>query len=201
MDKKPIRNKKKRKLTTKEQIFVDAYLRCFNAAQAAREAGYSKRSIYAIASQNLRKLNIRETIETRLAEIHMSSAEVLARLADHARGSHRPFVKIGKDGFIYFDFSNPEAIENLHLIKKIETKRTRRIEGKGDDAEEWEDEWMRVELHDPQRALELLGKYHKLFIERMEHSGPGGGPIPIFDLDEWKRERERRLKSVSKIEE
>lgn len=163
--------KKNSKLTNKEKVFIDEYLKCFNAAQAARNAGYAKRSIYSIASENLRKPDIREEIDRRMAEVHMSSAEVLARLSDHARGSHRPFVKVNKDGFIYFDFSNPEATEHMYLIKKIESKRTRRIEGKGEDAEVWEDEWVKVELHDPQHALEMLGKYHKLFTEKKEISG------------------------------
>lgn len=157
-----------RKLTAKEKVFVAEYLKCFNGAEAARQAGYSKRSIYSIAYELLRKPEIRAELDKRMAEVHMSSVEVLARLSDHARGSHRPFVKISDDGFVYFDFSNPEALNNLHLVKKIETKRTRRTEGRGENAQEWEDEWVKVELHDPQHALEMLGKYHKLFVEQKE---------------------------------
>lgn len=173
------KEEKKRKLTNKEKVFIDEYLKCFNGADAARKAGYSEASIYSIAYENLRKPEIREELDRRMEEVHMSSAEVLARLSDQARGSHRPFVRISDDGFVYFDFSNPEAIDNLHLVKKIETKRSRRVEGKGEDAENWEDEWVKVELHDPQGALAMLGKYHKLFVDRKEHSGPNGGPIPI----------------------
>lgn len=183
----------KRKLTNKEKVFVDEYLKCFNGAQAARNAGYSKNSIYSIAYENLRKPEIQAEIDKRMSEIHMSSAEVLGRLSAQARGSHRPFVKVTDDGFVYFDFSNPEAIDNMHLVKKIETKRTRRVVGKPDEngnIEEWEDEWVKVELHDPQAALQMLGKYHKLFVERKEHSGPNGGPIPIstpaFDIRKLK---------------
>jgi phage terminase small subunit len=168
----------KRKLTNKQKVFIDEYLICFNGAQAARNAGYSKKTIYAISYENLRKPEIREEIDRRMAEIHMSSAEVLA-----------------EDGFIYFDFSHPDAINNLHLIKKIETKRTRRVEGKGEEAETWEDEWVKVELNDPQRALEMLGKYHKLFVDRKEHSGPDGGPIPI----EVKVDDERYDRTISSL--
>ena len=185
----------KRKLSNKQKVFIDEYLICFNGAQAARNAGYAKKSIYAISYENLRKPEIREEIDRRMAEVHMSSAEVLARLSDHARGSHRPFVKIAEDGFVYFDFSNPEALNNLHLVKKIETKRTRRVEGKGEDQETWEDEWVKVELHDPQHALEMLGKYHKLFVDRKEHSGPDGGPIPV----EVKVDDERYDRTISSL--
>lgn len=192
---------KEKKLTEKEKVFIIEYLKCFNGAQAARNAGYSERSIYSIAYENLRKPEIRKEIDARLKEVRMSSDEVLARLSDFARGSHRPFVKISDDGFISFDFSNPEAVDSLHLVKKVETKRSRRLNGKDESAEEWEDEFVRVELNDPVRALELIGKYHKLFVERQEHSGPNGGPIPVFSVEEWKKQREERLLKVKKLEE
>jgi hypothetical protein len=35
----------------------------------------------------------------------------------------------------------------------------------------------KIMLGDKVKALELLGKYHKLFTEKVEHSGPGGGPV------------------------
>ena len=191
----PKKAKKKRKLTNKEKVFIDEYLKCFNGAEAARKAGYSKRSIYSIASENLRKPEVREEIDRRMTEVHMSSAEILALLSDQARGSHRPFVQINDEGFVYFDFSSPEAVEHLHLVKKIKTKRSRRINGKSQDAETWEDEWVEVELHDPQRALELLGKHNKLFIERSEITGKDGAPL-LFDIEEWKKQRAERLKRI-----
>lgn len=168
--------KKPRKLTDKEKVFVNEYLVSFNGAQAAIKAGYSKKSIYSIAHENLRKPEIRAEIDRRMSELHMSADEVLARISDQARGSHRPFVKVNLSGGIYFDFSNPEALDHLHLIKKLETKRARRVKGRGDDAEEWEDEWVKVELHDPQKALELLGKYHKLFVEKVDLTSNGETP-------------------------
>lgn len=109
----------------------------------------------------------------------MGADEVLDRLGRWARGSHQPFIKISDNGFIYFDFSNPEALKHIDLIKKIKTKRTRRLEGRGENAEEWEDEWVEVELYDAKDAAALIGKHHKLFNERVEHTGAGGGPIPI----------------------
>ena len=88
------------------------------------------------------KGNIREEIERRLKTKAMSSSEVLARLGDMARATHQPFIRLDKYGFIYFDFSHPEALKNLHLIKKIKTKRERRIQGRGKEQEEREGEWV-----------------------------------------------------------
>lgn len=40
---------------------------------------------------------------------------------------------------------------------------------------------MRVKLHDKRAALVEIGKHLGMFRERVEHSGPGGGPIAVDD--------------------
>jgi len=40
---------------------------------------------------------------------------------------------------------------------------------------------VKIKRSDQIRALELIGKYHKMFVERLEHGGDGGGPI-VFAL-------------------
>jgi len=103
----------------------------------------------------------------------MGPEEVLARLSDQARANQLPFIRITKDGFCYFDFSNPDAKNYFHLIKKIRTKRQRRLSGGGDEPEEWEDEWVEVELYDAQAALTLLGRHHKLFTDNVDIKSDG----------------------------
>jgi hypothetical protein len=123
------------------------------------------------ASAFFRNIKIRAEIERRLKAKAMSADEVLARLGDMARASHKPYIKIDDDGFVYFNFADAEAQKNMHLIKKIKTKRERRLIGRGKEAEEWEGEWVEVELHDAQAALEKLGKFHGMFIENVKHEG------------------------------
>ena len=137
-------------------------MQSWNATDAARRAGYSKKSCGLIGFENLTKPYIRDYINKRLDESAMSASEVLKRLGDQARASLLPFIEITDDGFVYFDFSHPDAKNYMHLIKKIKSKRTRRLTGKSDDAELWEDEWVEVELYDAQSALALLAKHHKL---------------------------------------
>jgi phage terminase small subunit len=163
---------KGKKLTAKEEAFCKEYVIDWNATRAAIHAGYSKRTARTIASQNLSKLNIRERITELEKAKGMAREEVIARLSDQARATHYPFIRIDDDGFVYFDFSDQEALKHLHLIKKIKSKRERQIRGKGELQEEWEGEWVEVELHDPQRALELLGKHHSLFLDRDEKGNP-----------------------------
>jgi PBSX family phage terminase large subunit len=114
------------------------------------------------ASTLLTKHNIRAEISKRLDELAMPKSEILARLGAMARGTAFKFIRITEDGFCYFNFSDPDAEQYFYLIKKIKTKRARRLEGKGKTAELWEDEWVEVELHDARAALEILGRYHRL---------------------------------------
>lgn len=164
----------KKKLSEKHKQFIDEYLACWNATQAYM-ATYPKakyESAAALSSLLLRNIKIQDEISERMKARAMGADEVLARLAEQARGTHYSFIRIDDDGFVYFDFSDPEAKKHLHLIKKIKTKRNRQIVGKGEDAQTWEGEWVEVELHDPQRALELIGKHHNLFVDRDKEGNP-----------------------------
>lgn len=150
------------KLTAKERAFIEYYLTCWNGAEAARLAGYSERTAKEQASRLLTKVNVQEAIQARLAELKMSADEVLTRLTDHARSSMKPFIRRSASGDLRgFDLSDDKP---LHLIHKVSlTTRTMK-----DDVTE---EKVALELYDAQAALALLGKHHKLFTEKIEHSG------------------------------
>ena len=154
-------------LRNKQKAFVETYLRFWNATEAAKAAGYSEKTAYSIGQENLKKPEIEACIQKRLAEMKMSADEVLILFADQARASIKPFIKVTKEGFVYFDFSQPEALKYLHLIKKIKSKRTRRVVGHGNNSEEWEDETVEVELVDSQAALKLIGSHYKLFTDEI----------------------------------
>lgn len=59
----------KKKLTPKQQAFAEYYLQCGNASEAARLAGYSKKTAAVIGDENLRKPNIQQYIQE-----HMKAA-------------------------------------------------------------------------------------------------------------------------------
>lgn len=155
-----------KKLSDAHRRFVYEYIaNGYNATQAYKKV-YPKTGYEAArssASALLTIPNIREAIKKEFESKAMEKEEILARLADMGRATHYPFIEIDSDGFIYFDFSSPEARAHLHLIKKIKTKRNRQIVGKGEDAETWEGEWIEVELHDSKDALKLIGQHQKLF--------------------------------------
>lgn len=150
-------------LSDRQKRFIDAYLTCWNASEAARQAGYSKKTARFIGSENLTKPNIRAAIDARLADMRMGANEVLARLSAHASGTLTPFIQVsGENAFV--DLTTDEAKANLHLIKEIETER--RTYGKEENpVEEFR---VKLKIHDPQAALVQLGRYHKLFVDRVD---------------------------------
>ena len=97
-----------------------------------------RESCRSLAADLLAKVSVQLLITDRLEKMAMPKSEVLARLTGMARASTLPFIRVTDEGFVFFDFNNPDAMEFLYLIKKIKTKRTRRLEGKGEEAEPWE---------------------------------------------------------------
>lgn len=141
-------------LTKKRRVFVEEYLRCWNAAEAARRAGYSERTARSQGQRLLTFVDVAAEIERRIQETAMSANEVLLRLAAQARGSIGDFVQI-VNGTPIIDFSGAEAAGKMHLVKAL--------------AFDKDGELSRVELYDAQAALVHLGRYHKLFVDRVEH--------------------------------
>lgn len=181
-------------ISPSDRAFIDEYIsNGYNATQAYLKvhpkSGYE--SARASGSRLLTFDNIKQALEREFEARTMKKAEVLSRLSDQARGTHYHFIEVNKDdGSIYFDFSSPEAMAYLHLIKKIKTKRNRRILGKGEDAEAWESEWVEVELHDPQAALKLIGEHEGIF-KKDEGDGEKFTAPQIVELIKTYEKRER----------
>lgn len=149
-------------LTRKQRVFIDEYLRCWNATEAARRAGYSERSACFIGHENLTKPYIAQEIDARIAELKISADEVLIRLAEHARGSLEDFVN-PLDGTI--SLRKAKRLKKLHLVKSYSNT------GKG----------VRIELYDAQGALEKIGKHLKLLTDRYEVDLKGGLTLRVVE--------------------
>jgi len=148
-------------LTDKQAAFVEEYLIDFNATRAAERAGYrgSDSTLASVGSENLRKPKIREKIDARLRERAMSADEVLMRLADQARLDWSDFYDIGSEGIPFLNLKKAEEAGKLHLISRYW------LTAQG---------YRRVEFHDPQRALEMIGRAHMLFKDGLEVTGRDG---------------------------
>ena len=140
-------------LSTKQRLFVEFYLGDAkgNAAQAARLAGYrdAKNEGYRLK----RHPDVAAMIEERITEAAMSADEVMMRLAEHARASMEQFFKISKTGRVTLDFEKARKAGVLFLIKSYSNSPKNGVV---------------IELHDSQAALVQLGKYHKLFTDKVD---------------------------------
>lgn len=169
-------------LTNKQKLFIDYYLQCWNAAEAARRAGYSERSAYSQGWENLRKPEIQSAISARLDEAHMSADEALAILASHARGDIGEFLDISSVGFS-LDLEEAQKKGITKLIKKIEQK-VITINGKQEDKEIIT---TKIELHDPQAAARDVLKIHGRYKENVDVTS-GGEPLkPQIDDERFNR--------------
>lgn len=133
----------------KESIWLNEYLRCWNATEAARRADYKWPN--KVGPKKIEKF--RDKIQQRLSEAAMGADEVLARLAEIARGEHGQYItETGSVNFV-------QLVEDgkAYLIKSIRDT----AQGKS------------IEFYDGQKALVDIGRHHQLFTDRLEHDiGP-----------------------------
>jgi phage terminase small subunit len=77
-------------LTPKQKAYADEYIRCGNATEAARRAGYSAKSANTIAAQNLAKPSVSQYISERFKQIESdrvaSADEVMRFFSSVMRG-------------------------------------------------------------------------------------------------------------------
>ncbi len=150
-------------LGPKRRMFIEAYLKCWNASEAARQAGYR---LPGLAGHRLLKNDtIKAEIDRRIAEEAMGADEVLQRLRDQAKFDPTPYM----DSRGAVDIDALKAAGLGHLIKLVRPGRI-----------------PTVEFHDGQVALLHLGKHHKLFTEKVEVAV--SGPIKVIRVREMTKE-------------
>lgn len=142
-------------MNTKQQVFVNEYLKCWNASEAARRAGYAKADRQG--HRLLKNVEIAAAIHLRVDELKMSADEVLTRLADHARNSMADFVRVSPNGMAEIDLQRATQANKMHLIKSF--------------TEAGEKTGAKIELYDAQSALEKLARAHGLFTDKTEITG------------------------------
>lgn len=159
---------KKKKLTPLQLKWCYHYAELGNGTEAAARAGYkgSRRTLSAIASENLTKPNILAKLEEIYSSYGMGAQETLGRLAKIARSFDPTEYVTEKEKYEFDDDGNPYFVGYVisadldglrrdgyaSLIKKIKQN------SKGG---------MEIEYHDPVRALEMMAKNHALLTDRI----------------------------------
>ena len=147
-------------LTDKQAEFINQYFLCnMNGTEAVIQAGYkvkNRQTAASIASENLRKTHVRDEIDKRLEENTLSANQVLHILSQQALGDIR---------YVLNKHGEPDirvAINN-GVTATIKKWRRRKVTTEQTSIEEID-----IELHDPQSAAVQLGRYYKLFTDRVE---------------------------------
>jgi phage terminase small subunit len=134
--------------TTKERVWIEEYLDCWNATEAARRAGYKHPN--KLGPRKLVKF--KDEIAARVEELVMSADEALVRMSEIARGVWGQYV----DGNGNVDIDGIVADGKAHLIHSVTyTKAGTPV----------------YKFYDAQGALRDIAKIHGAFVERHEISG------------------------------
>lgn len=132
---------------------------------------------------NASRLKANESIAARVDEI-------LGKVAERAEITQADVLReLGKIGFsdirkLFTDGGNLKRIEDLDddsaaCLSSVEVV-TKKVPG-GEDNEV--EHVAKLKLWDKRAALVDIGKHLGMFKERVEHSGPDGGPILLGDAD------------------
>lgn len=172
-------------LTPKQQRFVAEYPIDLNATQAAVRAGYSPRTANKIGAQLLAKplvaKALQEALEARAARVQVKADDVLRELLRIATVDVRE---------AFDDDGNLKAVKDLpedvaRAIAGIDVDEL--WQGRGEEREQI-GVTRKVRFWDKPRALELLGKHLKLFVEKVEVSADSS----FADILKAARERSAR---------
>ena len=122
----PIR--KNGQLTPKERLFVAEYLKCLNATEAAKKAGYSERTAYSIGQENLKKpviinalLSARNSIEKREEKKLLEAYETEAELDRIVRFNLKDYVDPQTDDAMPVSKLSRDAAACISEFTTIET--------------------------------------------------------------------------------
>lgn len=136
-------------LNKKRQAFVEHYLKCWNAAEAARKAGYSERTAYSSGPRLLRNVEVQAAIKERLESLKMGTDEAMMRLTEQARGTGARYIQW--NGIV--DMVKVVEDGKEHLIKGVKFDRVGN---------------MVVEFYDAQAALDKVAKILGMYKPEVE---------------------------------
>lgn len=168
------------KLTEKERLFCHQYIIDWNGARSARVAGYSEKTCYEIAHQNLTKLHIKQYIDFIKLDIEkeagISKLKQINELAKIAYSSiahlHNTWIELKEFNSLTED--QKAAIESTET--KHETKQVFNVES--NERENINVNYIKIKLYSKLNAIDQINKmmgYNEP--DKVEHSGEVKGLI------------------------
>lgn len=164
-------------LTARQKLFVLAYVgECRgNGYKAAQEAGYqgNRATLDACAYDLLRNPSIQHAIKEYLKPFGVTAERIVAELSDVIRGKMSDVLKrtVAPDGRPEWTIDLSHAMEcgQSHLVRKVSNSKF----------------GLTIELHDKLRAIELAGRYLRMWGDRFDDL-PGAEDISKMNKEQVK---------------
>lgn len=165
-------------LTAKQRVFADEMLRPGATARAAYIKAYGPKnpaSADPLASRLLKNVKIARYLDQKRTELSrsavMSAEEVLLELSKIARFNIKTILNT--DGSVKQIYEIED--DNAAAIQSVEVSEI--FDGSQGEQKHVIGISRKIKTHDKRAALVDLGKYHKLFTDKIEATGPDGKPI------------------------
>lgn len=166
-------------LNDRERAFVEQYVVDLNPTEAAVRAGLGKtrKSSTEIASRMRKTPKVAEAISRLMTERSgVTGAAVLNEIGRIAFAKFTDFARIEGGQLVITDTSKLTEDQMAAIAEISETV------GEGGRT-------IKIKLHDKLHALDRMARALGLYKERVEMSGPNGGPIQVEDAVARLRER------------
>jgi phage terminase small subunit len=159
-------------LTPRQMRFIHEYTKDFNGTKAAIRAGYSRLTADSQASRLLKKPKVRREIDANVERLALAGdvkpGDVLRELVAMANTDIR--LAFDAEGRLLPLHELPADIRRM--ISSVETEELWGTEPDGDGGMRKAQigQVRKVRFWNKEKALELLGKHMRMFIDRVEHS-------------------------------
>lgn len=188
-------------LTPKQAKFVQEYLVDFNATQAAIRAGYSEKTAHSAGPRLLENVGVRAAIEAKgkraVAKLDVTVERVVAELAKIGFSNLADVTDWGvKEVAIGFDADGKrlraEDVGDAAVVQYVDAPFVTPINRDDLPADvraavsevALTKDGFKIKLHDKASALQQLGRYLGMFVDKTELTGKDGGPIKAEVMDQ-----------------
>lgn len=158
-------------ITDKQELFCLEYIKDLNASGAARRAGYNPKHSNVTGSELIAKPYIQKRCQElnfkRFNKAEQEGVQVIKELALLAFSDIKNYMDIADGGAISIKTFDEMPGKSSRAIASLKEKKTIRESKDGQEAM-LVDSVLEIRFWDKNRALENLGKHHKLFVERIE---------------------------------
>ena len=186
-------------LSNKQRVFVAEYIKCWNASEAARRAGYTG-DANTVGPRLLANVGIAAAIKARVDEITMGADEINARLTEQGRSDIGVFFKLVEEWTYYplptYDVIDAKEVDILdedgkptgevkisywvrHIavdMDKVIDPRYSHLLAEFSDSPK---DGISIKPYSKQTALQTLAKIRGMMINRTELTGKDGGAVDI----------------------